>query len=132
MSVNQSDADYDVVLHIDVGSHGDLLVMSVRGEVDALTAPGLQAEIENLREIIERTEQYTALVIDLSKVGFLGSAGLSVLQFAAQMTEPRPLRVTASPVARRVIQVTGLDRLVDLYDDLPSALADASPEPAVD
>ncbi len=124
MSVDQPETDDGVVLHIDLASHHGALVMSVRGEIDALTAPQLQAQVEHLRTAIEHTGHDTAVVIDLSRVGFLGSAGLSVLQSAATAIKPRPLRVTASPVARRVIELTGLNHVVTLYDDLPSALAD--------
>ncbi len=130
MSVDRSASGDGDVLHIEIGTDDGAVVMSVRGEVDALTAPQLQARVESLRAVIERAGQDTAVVIDLSRVGFLGSAGLSVLQAAAQLAAPRPLRVTASPAARRVIEVTGLDRMFDLYDDLPSALADTAQAPA--
>ncbi|WP_067902001.1 STAS domain-containing protein [Nocardia vaccinii] len=129
MSVDRSNSGDRDVLHIEIGTHGGAVVLSVRGEVDALTAPQLQTQVEKLRTVIERAEQDMTVVIDLSRVGFLGSAGLSVLQFAAQVAAPRPLRVTVSPAARRVIEVTGLDRMFGLYDDLPSALADTAQDP---
>ncbi|MBV8992317.1 MAG: STAS domain-containing protein [Pseudonocardiales bacterium] len=62
------------VLDLHVTEHGtDARVVTVRGEIDALTAPELGGLL---------TAQLAAaplVVVDLERVRFLGSAGLSVL-----------------------------------------------------
>lgn len=63
------------------------------------------------------------LVMDLSDVGFFGSAGLSVLVEALEVTAGRKLRVVASAAVRRPAELTGLTDLLDLYATLDEALA---------
>ena len=102
------------------------LVVVVAGEVDMLTSPQLRMAIdEALVKLGDR-----ALVVDLSGVTFFGSAGLQVLAVAAirirRAGEEAALRVVATHVALRPIQITGLDSVVRLYDTTDAALADRS------
>jgi anti-sigma B factor antagonist len=102
------------------------LVVVVAGEVDMLTSPQLRMAIdEALAKLADR-----ALVIDLTGVTFFGSPGLQVLAVAAirvrRAGEEAALRVVATHVALRPIQITGLDSVVRLYDTTDAALADRS------
>ncbi|MGH3885170.1 MAG: STAS domain-containing protein, partial [Pseudonocardiaceae bacterium] len=67
-------SDFADIMGLQVAEHGsDTRVVTVVGEVDALTAPELAAFL---------TTQLAAarvVVVDLDGVRFLGSAGLSVL-----------------------------------------------------
>ena len=51
-----------------------LVVVSVSGSVDMLTAPGLSESLDSAL-----AKKPNGLIVDLSKVEFLGSAGISVL-----------------------------------------------------
>src|ERR1700738_840494 len=51
-----------------------LAVVSVSGSVDMLTAPGLAESLDSAL-----AKKPNGLIVDLSKVDFLGSAGISVL-----------------------------------------------------
>src|ERR1700736_5716433 len=51
-----------------------LVVVSVSGSVDMLTAPGLAESLDSAL-----AKKPNGLIVDLSKVDFLGSAGISVL-----------------------------------------------------
>ncbi|MEV6558094.1 STAS domain-containing protein [Nocardia sp. NPDC051756] len=92
-------------------------VLTIGGEVDAVSAPQLQSGIE---EALERAP--AVLVLDLSGVGFFGSAGLSVLLLALDKLDRDSLRVVASPQVRRPIEVTGLDGMLDVFETLSAAL----------
>ncbi|QIS03113.1 anti-sigma factor antagonist [Nocardia brasiliensis] len=93
-------------------------VLAITGEIDMASAPRFQAAVdEALRE------QPAALVIDLSEVEFFGSAGLSVLLVAAESVPQGQLRVVASPPVRRPIEVTGLDKLLSVFNTVDDALA---------
>ncbi|MFG1798248.1 STAS domain-containing protein [Nocardia sp. NPDC049149] len=92
-------------------------VLTVSGEVDAVSAPQLQSEIENALGY-----EPSLLVVDLSQVGFFGSAGLSVLLLALETMREDKLRVVASPQVRRPIEVTGLDAILGLFETLHAAL----------
>lgn len=97
-----------------------LTVLSVRGEIDALTTPRLEAELDGL--LADPPER---LVLDLDGVTFLASSGLAVLIRAAQVVgeHGRRLRlVVGTRAVRRPLQITGSDQLFDLYDDLDAAV----------
>jgi anti-anti-sigma factor len=86
-------------------------VVVVTGQIDELTKPLLATAIGEAR-----AEGWLALEIDLAGVSFLGSAGISVL-IAAYETEPvGGIRViNPSPVARRVLEITGLADPFDVH-----------------
>lgn len=97
-------------------------VLAVTGDLDMLTSPRLAAALEEVADAGPRT-----VVVDLSKVDFLGSAGLAVLVSAHERAESRgKLRIVASARdTQRAFSMTGLDDLLDLYPTCAAALADA-------
>ncbi|WP_063821733.1 STAS domain-containing protein [Nocardia pneumoniae] len=104
------------VLDVQVREHGEVDVVIVHGEVDMASAPRLQAALD------EAQRGGKPLVVDMSEVEFLGSAGLSVLLVASE-AEQAPLRVVASDAVRRPIELTGLDKLLSVFASLDAALA---------
>lgn len=106
----------------DVGKHqvDNTVVLTVSGEVDMLSAPQLA---EAMRTAL--AEAPPALVIDLTKVDFLASAGMTVLVTAqAEVTPPTRFAVVANgPATSRPIKLMGLDNVLALYSTLDSALS---------
>ncbi len=106
----------------DVGKHkvDDAVVLTVAGEVDMLSAPQLA---EAIRTALAAGPP--ALVIDLTKVDFLASAGMTVLVTAqAEVTPPTRFAVVANgPATSRPIKLMGLDNVLALYSTLDSALS---------
>ncbi|MFC8042088.1 STAS domain-containing protein [Nocardia sp. NPDC057353] len=92
------------------------VVVTASGEVDMVTAA-------RLREALDRAQDPSGLptVLDLSRIEFFDSSGLEVL---VDVHHRARLRVVASAAVRRPLGVTGLDRVLDVYDDLAAALAD--------
>jgi anti-sigma B factor antagonist len=98
-------------------------VLVVRGEVDMRTAPVLA---EHMERHFSADGGRRPLVFDLTAVGFLGSAGLGVLLSARQRAIDADTTiwvVAGSRAVRRPIQVTGLAGILNVVDDLASALA---------
>ena len=99
---------------------GRVVVVAI-GEVDVYTAPQLDAELSRLT-----TEGRTDLVVDLARVDFLDSTGLSVLVKALKRVREADGRldvvVTSERVAK-VFRITGLDQLIPLHATLADALA---------
>jgi anti-sigma B factor antagonist len=95
-------------------------VLAVTGEVDLDTADALRDQVaEVLRD------RPSELVLDLSGVGFLDSSGLgALLEVQRRLTdEGGYLRlVIASRHVRRVIDVTGMEHVLDIYDTRAAAL----------
>ena len=108
------------VVRFDVVSHGaDARVVHVVGEIDTLTAPVLRAQLE------EHLPTVPLLVLDLSDVTFLGSAGLAVLVAAKDDADRRGHRlrlVCGSRIVTRALEATGLLGLFDVADGVPEAL----------
>ena len=109
------------VLNLRVTEHGtDARVVTVGGEIDALTAPELGALL---------TAQLAAaslVVVDLERVRFLGSAGLSVL-FAANELATRENRYLwlvfpRRGMVNRALEVTGLHERYNVAETVSAAL----------
>jgi anti-sigma B factor antagonist len=86
--------------------NGDQAVVTVQGELDAYTAPGLEDHISALL-----SEDVTGLVLDLSQTGFLDSSGLRALLTIHRRLESSSghleLRDSSEPVLR-LLEITGL------------------------
>ena len=101
-----------------------LAVVAVSGSVDRLTAPGLVEAIDSAL-----AKKPKGLIIDLLKVEFLGSAGISVLMKTRDnLGESIPFCVVADgPVTHRPLTLLGINELMSLcrrLDDAVSKLTD--------
>ncbi|MEV6065501.1 STAS domain-containing protein [Nocardia sp. NPDC052001] len=105
-------------LTVQTRSAGAAVVLAAAGEVDMVSAPKLSAGVS---EALATGAEL--IVLDLSEVGFFGSAGLSVLVQALESAGDRTVRVVGSFPVRRPIELTGMDELLDVYETLEAALA---------
>ena len=97
-------------------------MVTVSGEIDLLTAPRFRAVVHDAVK-----QAAGPVVIDLSSVTFLGSAGLAALVELTTLAERErlPLRVVVDhtrPVIRP-IEITGLTEVLALYHTVDEALA---------
>jgi anti-sigma B factor antagonist len=95
-------------------------VVSLRGEIDALTAPKLGSRLFGLAEDGAR-----GVVVDLSQVTFMDSTGIGVLLNALRhLTVRRCKMVLVCPTARvmRPFEVTGLVGHLTIFDSREKAL----------
>jgi len=94
-------------------------VLTLRGDLDLATAPNLTAAVAAVAG-----ENPPVLVLDLTEVGFLASAGLTALLAACrEAPEGTEMRIVASGRATlRPIQLTGLESSLPLYRTLEEAL----------
>lgn len=103
------------------------LVVEVTGELDMLTAPRL---LDTLHAALR--EPCPVLVVDLTGVAFMGSAGLAVLAETHEHATPRTtLRIVAPGRAtRRPLQITGMDTLLQIYPSRSDALTPPASPPS--
>jgi anti-anti-sigma factor len=90
---------------------GPQTTVSLAGELDPATAPDLQARLLQLAT----DAAVTSVVIDLTQISFLDSAGLRVLVSANEALRARSADLILrgpSPNVRRVLEVTGLTELI--------------------
>lgn len=106
-------------------SNAGLITLTVTGTVDMLTAPLLT---EAVLQVL--TEHPAGLILDLTKVDFLGSAGMTVLVASHQLITPtaRFGIVATGPHTARPLQLVGLDQVLSIYSTLDHAVAALSEE----
>ena len=121
----QPDADADPVddelLEVAVQHVDGVTTVQVAGEVDLGTAPRLRTILAN-----ELADRPTMLVIDLDRVRFFTSLGLTALALAQREARERniDLRVVAtSRVTLRPMQITGMIDDLAVFGSHADALA---------
>jgi anti-sigma B factor antagonist len=98
--------------HIDVTDDDAGITVAVRGELDVLTAPFLWERLETLLPNVDGR-----LVLDLAGVRFIDSMGLGVIVRAQSGLRQATAQLVVRSVqeqARKVFEMTGLDRTLDL------------------
>jgi anti-sigma B factor antagonist len=98
---------------------GDVVLAHVSGEVDLLSAPELRQWVE------QNTSASGRLVLDLDGVGFLGSAGLSVLAELSEKAAQDKLAwaiVATKRVVLRPLEATGLVSQMPVYENVADAV----------
>ncbi len=99
---------------------GSAAVVSVRGDIDALTAPQLTEAILNVIP-----EQPSVVIVDLSAVDFLASTGITVLISAHEYIAPKAKFgvVADGPGTSRPLKMMSVDLIFPLYSTLAEALS---------
>jgi anti-sigma B factor antagonist len=103
-----------------------LSLVSVSGEIDLYTAERLQRGVHEATSVGADT-----VLLDLSGVGFIDSTALGVIVQEAKRLEGRGhalILVTNDPRTVRVLEVTGLDRVLSRHATLHDALAETRPQ----
>jgi anti-anti-sigma factor len=105
---------------------GDVAVVGVSGELDMLTTPELARAIE-----AAAGKKPSALVVDLTAVGFLASAGMSTLITAHEDVAPQAKFgvVADGPATSRPLRLVGIDQIFAVYRTLDAALAGVGSRP---
>ena len=97
----------------------DVVVVTATGAVDMLTAPQLH---DVITAALGRTP--TCLIIDMTQVDFLGSAGMQILMATRDRLNPgtRFAVVADGPATSRPLKITGIADFIDLFSSLEVAL----------
>ena len=104
-------------MNFQIGTHtigAGIPLIELEGEVDVYTAPQLKQQMISLLEA--GTKQ---IVVDLSKVEYLDSTALGVLIGGLKRIRERDGNLSLicpSPRIKRVFEITGLDKIFDIYN----------------
>lgn len=95
-----------------------VVLIQPQGRIDALTSDPLQAAID---EFLKQGE--TRIVVDLSSVNLVTSAGLRVLIHTAKqlLRKGKLVLCGLNPTVREVIHIAGFDSFLTICNDLGTA-----------
>jgi len=100
---------------------GQVAVVTLPEEIDVTIADGIREELFALLD-----QGASLLVADLSKTEFCDSAGVSALvgTYRRASASGSSVRlVVGTPAVQRVLSITGVDRLVDIFPSVVASLA---------
>lgn len=106
-----------IVLEIDILENEDYTLIQPTGELDAYT-------VGTFREALARLADQGDLLIDLSQVSFMDSAGLGALIGGIRLSREAEHAVAVAcnkPQLVRLLHTTGFDRIVPVSDSLEEA-----------
>ena len=100
---------------------GQVSVVTLPAEIDVTNADATREEL-----LAVLNQGAAMLVADMSKTVFCDSSGVSALVrvFRHATTSGAAIRlVVSTPAVQRVLSITGVDRLVDIYPSVAASLA---------
>ena len=100
---------------------GQVSVVTLPAEIDVTNADATREEL-----LAVLNQGAAMLVADMSKTVFCDSSGVSALvrAFRHATTSGAAIRlVVSTPAVQRVLSITGVDRLVDVYPSVAASLA---------
>ena len=98
----------------------EVVVLEIEGAIDAHTAPELDRALKELL-----AQGHSQLVLDVSQMSFISSAGLRVIVYADREASGRGGQVRICGLnlqARRVFEMAALDECLQLCDGCREAL----------
>lgn len=108
-----------MAIQVEVSTRNGITVVTVAGEIDGGSAPGLQAQVLPL------LQQDGSLILDLGGVTYMSSAGLRVLLLLYRQAISRNGRVALAGVAESIkdtMAVTGFLKFFTVADTVDQAL----------
>ena len=111
--------------HVELVTDAGATILRAAGELDAFTAPDLASAFD------QAGAQGDGLVVDLEAVSFMDSTALGVIvRGIRELGEAeRPVRVVLpSGTARRVFEITTVERVLPLSESRADALAELAAE----
>lgn len=112
------------LLAVEHEAHDDVVIVSVKGDVDSSTVGELAAHLTTALGLAS-TQPVRPVVIDLLAVDFFGSAALNAVLDCHEDAKAAgtAVRLVADhDQVLRPIQVTELDRIFEIYPTLSAAL----------
>lgn len=106
-------------MQIEESNDGEILVMSVTGRIDSATAKGLEDVLS------QRMQDVSRVILDLTGVQYVSSAGLRVILKAAKIATAAGHRLVLSSLAPGVLevfQISGFTRIFDIQFDRAAAV----------
>ena len=112
-------------------SYGAARVVALRGRLDHDNCEGFQADLSGQLEAC--MQEGAALVLDVSGLEYVSSAGLRCLMIAAKQAASRSSRIVVAapqPVVAEILQISRFNLVLPVFGTTREALASVSPQAA--
>jgi len=106
----------------------DVLVVAVDGRIDYVNADEFKAAL--MPHLGNGAAGGSQVVLDLSRLEYISSAGLRVLMIAAREARARQgklIAVALQPVVREIFEISKFTLVFQLFDSVQDALQQISP-----
>ncbi|HBX53653.1 MAG: anti-sigma B factor antagonist [Bacteroidetes bacterium RIFOXYA12_FULL_35_11] len=106
-------------MNIKIQTEKDIIIISVEGSIDSYTAPEFQ------KKILSEAEQTSKIILDLSLVTFVSSAGLRVLLMVYRQIKSKNgkiILVGISEEIKEVMTMTGFINFFEIVTTIEEAL----------
>jgi anti-sigma B factor antagonist len=110
-------------------SYGAARVVSPRGRLDHDNCEGFQRDLAT--QLDACTQEGAALVLDMSGIEYVSSAGLRCLMIAAKQAATRASRIVVAspqPVVAEILQISRFNLVLPVFGTTREALASVSPQ----
>ncbi len=107
-------------MQINVRKDQDLLIVSVDGRMDTVSAPGFQQKME---ELLNQGEK--RIIMDFGSLEYVSSAGLRSILFAAKKAKAAGGAVACcalQTMVKKVFDVSGFTTMIPVFDSVEEAL----------
>lgn len=111
-------------------TYADTLVLSPAGRLDHDSCDAFEAA---LKPFVESARAGRAIVLDLSALDYVSSAGLRLLMLAGKQARAQGGRILIAamqPLVAEIFQISRFTMLFEIHPGVREALAAASPESA--
>lgn len=108
--------------------YGDALVLSPVGRLDQDSSEGFRTELQPLLEGAVR--EGNSIVLDLSGLEYVSSAGLRCFSLAAKQARAQGSRIVVAgmtPLVAEIFQISRFNMLFDIHPGVREALVAVSP-----
>jgi anti-anti-sigma factor len=110
--------------------YADTLVLAPAGRLDHDSCDDFEAELQPL---VEQARDGHAIVLDLSALEYVSSAGLRLLMIAGRQARAQGGRIMIAamrPLVAEIFQISRFTMLFEIHPGLREALTAASPQAA--
>ncbi len=106
---------------INAGKQGELLIVKVKGRLDAGSAPDFE---QRLKQWIKDGD--TGIALDFAELDYISSAGLRAVLSTAKMLKAKNGRFAVASLkgpVKEVFEISGFTSILPVYDSIESALS---------
>lgn len=115
-------------MQVEAHRYADVLVVTVDGRIDYVNADEFKMAL--MPHLTNGSTGSNQVVLDLSRLEYISSAGLRVLMIAAREAKAKQgklIAVALQPVVREIFEISKFTLVFQLFDSVQDALQQISP-----